>query len=394
MALTSPTSSRGRASCRCRWRATSCSRPAEAIAEAHSLGIVHRDLKPGNLFLTRRAEGSPLVKVLDFGISKATSGADMNMTRTTAVMGSPAYMSPEQMRSAKLVDMRTDIWAFGVILYQLVSGHACRSPPRRSPKLCLKVAMDPLPPLPAMQSAMPNGFERRGSASASRRSRRFGYSNVAEFLAFALAPVRDAAVGQRARAVDRPRPRRRRGQHRPWCRCSRWAAARTARSRAPRSAARPACCAAPARRRASSSVASASSRSAPSSASRWRWKSGSSNAQPKPATPLRIPRRRNRRRSHPIRRRSRPRRLRPRRRRAAAGGSRHDRRHHHRSRHPADAATAAGRAHPDGRRAQSAGHAQPAGHARSAGHARPVKPPVAPAATTATSKFDPLASPD
>jgi serine/threonine protein kinase len=96
----------------------------EAIAEAHTIGIVHRDLKPANLFLTHRADGSPSIKVLDFGISKAISpdGADSGMTRTQSVMGSPRYMSPEQMRSTRDVDQRTDIWAIGVILYELLTG--------------------------------------------------------------------------------------------------------------------------------------------------------------------------------------------------------------------------------------------------------------------------------
>jgi serine/threonine protein kinase len=96
----------------------------EAIAEAHTIGIVHRDLKPANLFLTHRADGSPSIKVLDFGISKAISadGIDSGMTRTQSVMGSPRYMSPEQMRSTRDVDQRTDIWAIGVILYELFSG--------------------------------------------------------------------------------------------------------------------------------------------------------------------------------------------------------------------------------------------------------------------------------
>ncbi|HEY4158027.1 MAG TPA: serine/threonine-protein kinase [Polyangiaceae bacterium] len=99
----------------------------EAIAEAHALGIVHRDLKPANLFLTRRTDGTVFVKVLDFGISKAVSGArgsqpDVSLTKTSAVMGSPLYMAPEQMRSTRTVDARADIWALGVILYELVSG--------------------------------------------------------------------------------------------------------------------------------------------------------------------------------------------------------------------------------------------------------------------------------
>jgi serine/threonine protein kinase len=102
----------------------------EAIAEAHARGIVHRDLKPSNLFLSRRPDGSPLVKVLDFGISKALvmedsgpggTAAQISLTATKAVFGSPMYMSPEQVRSAKRVDERTDIWALGVILHELLT---------------------------------------------------------------------------------------------------------------------------------------------------------------------------------------------------------------------------------------------------------------------------------
>jgi eukaryotic-like serine/threonine-protein kinase len=97
---------------------------SEAIAEAHALGIIHRDLKPANLFLTTRADGSPLVKVLDFGLSKATKPdtMDASLTAANVIMGSPFYMSPEQIRSLKGLDARTDIWALGVILYQLLTG--------------------------------------------------------------------------------------------------------------------------------------------------------------------------------------------------------------------------------------------------------------------------------
>jgi serine/threonine-protein kinase len=86
----------------------------EGIAEAHMAGIVHRDLKPANLFLTHRADHSPLIKVLDFGIAKTLSVArapDYSLTKTSALMGSPHYMSPEQIRNAKSVDCRADIWA-------------------------------------------------------------------------------------------------------------------------------------------------------------------------------------------------------------------------------------------------------------------------------------------
>jgi serine/threonine-protein kinase len=99
---------------------------SEAVAEAHALGIVHRDLKPANLFLTRRSDGSALVKVLDFGISKALLNEEgqpaVSLTGTQALIGSPNYMSPEQVRTPKTVDTRSDIWALGVILFELVTG--------------------------------------------------------------------------------------------------------------------------------------------------------------------------------------------------------------------------------------------------------------------------------
>jgi serine/threonine protein kinase len=95
----------------------------KAMEEAHAQGIVHRDLKPQNLFLTRRPDGSPLVKVLDFGISKLVGNEpSLSVTSSSAMMGSPLYMAPEQVRSAKKVDARADIYSLGVILYQLVTG--------------------------------------------------------------------------------------------------------------------------------------------------------------------------------------------------------------------------------------------------------------------------------
>ncbi len=99
----------------------------EALATAHAIGIVHRDIKPSNLFLAKRQDDSVTVKVIDFGISKMAldddddSSGHADMTHSNAMIGSPRYMAPEQMRSAKHVDMRADIWSLGATLYMMLT---------------------------------------------------------------------------------------------------------------------------------------------------------------------------------------------------------------------------------------------------------------------------------
>ncbi|MBF5067051.1 protein kinase, partial [Salmonella enterica subsp. enterica serovar Istanbul] len=100
-----------------------------ALAEAHAAGIVHRDLKPANVFVTKGAGGTPVAKVLDFGVSKVAahsgigtiSTASHAITKTGAVIGTVAYMAPEQMVDAKRVDARADLWSVGILLYELLT---------------------------------------------------------------------------------------------------------------------------------------------------------------------------------------------------------------------------------------------------------------------------------
>lgn len=122
----------------------------QGLAEAHALGAVHRDLKPGNLFLTRDLEGQPLVKVLDFGVSKAGVMVDPEsvgnpITVAGTMLGSPRYMSPEQLRNAPDVDQRSDVWALAVILYELLTGQ----PPFRgaAPAITCALILGEDPPL-------------------------------------------------------------------------------------------------------------------------------------------------------------------------------------------------------------------------------------------------------
>lgn len=132
----------------------------EGLVEAHAAGIVHRDLKPQNLFVARKMNGAPLVKILDFGISKATGAAavgQMNLTDSATVLGSPLYMSPEQMRSARNVDARSDIWALGVILYELLAGKVPFDGETVT-ELCLKVVIEKERPLADQRPEVPTAL--------------------------------------------------------------------------------------------------------------------------------------------------------------------------------------------------------------------------------------------
>jgi serine/threonine-protein kinase len=134
----------------------------EAVSEAHAAGIVHRDLKPRNMMLCRRIDGSPLLKLVDFGVAKLTAGLEAHpgsaMTVTTSLLGSPEYMSPEQISAPRDVDARADIWALGVTLYEMLSG---KMPFRGDnlPAILASVLRDEPPPLREVAPHVPAKLE-------------------------------------------------------------------------------------------------------------------------------------------------------------------------------------------------------------------------------------------
>jgi serine/threonine-protein kinase len=137
------------------WTVQAC----EAVAEAHAAGIVHRDLKPENLFLARTVGGAMRIKVLDFGVSKSLSlgSGGGALTHTRAMLGSPMYMSPEQMRSSRTVDARSDVWALGVVLFELLSNQRPFEA-ETLPDLCLSVVAAPPRPLLGIRPELPHGL--------------------------------------------------------------------------------------------------------------------------------------------------------------------------------------------------------------------------------------------
>ncbi len=169
-----------------------------AMEEAHGLGIVHRDLKPSNLYLCDRG-GARTVKVLDFGISKVLGDTDAGNTHADTSIGTPLYMSPEQVRSSKDVDHLTDVWSLGVILYELLAG----KPPFAGTALsaaAMIIAQEPEPIAAARPDVPPALAATVSKALAKRPADRYAGAGA---LAAALLPFAgDGVHGERlARAV-------------------------------------------------------------------------------------------------------------------------------------------------------------------------------------------------
>jgi len=162
----------------------------EALAVAHAKGIIHRDIKPENLFLVSRGDDLPVIKVLDFGISKAVLpgsmfGSSLPKLDKTRVLGTPLYMSPEQIRSTEDVDARSDIWSLGMVLYELLTGSPGFVGDSVS-TVCATILREPLPPLAKSRPDLPTDLaaiiERCLQKEPSQR-----FPDVAE-LALALLP--------------------------------------------------------------------------------------------------------------------------------------------------------------------------------------------------------------
>jgi eukaryotic-like serine/threonine-protein kinase len=176
---------------------------AEAIAEAHAHGIVHRDLKPANLFLTRRADGSACVKVIDFGLSKLNDPrlrGVSKITLPTDVMGSPHYMAPEQLKATCNADERADLWALGAVLHELITAQ----PPFQGEtvaEICATVLTQPTPRISSIRANVPPGLE-RAVLRCLEKDPAARFATVAE-MAYAIAPFGTAVAGRSYERIAR-----------------------------------------------------------------------------------------------------------------------------------------------------------------------------------------------
>jgi serine/threonine-protein kinase len=171
----------------------------EGLAEAHGVGLVHRDLKPANLFLAHRPNRPPVVKVLDFGLSKEPpSDSRKALTATDSIFGTPQYMSPEQIRSTKNVDARTDQHALAMILFELIAGRPAFQAPNVS-HLVVLIATAPPPRIRDVRSDVPVRLEQvLVRALAKKPEERF--ATLADF-ADAIAPFGSPGAKQVAKHV-------------------------------------------------------------------------------------------------------------------------------------------------------------------------------------------------
>jgi len=153
-----------------------------ALDAAHAVGVVHRDVKPDNVFLVPRSGCGPLVKLLDFGMCRRAAAMlrdDATLTRAGQVVGTPEYMSPEQVSGKREFDARIDLYAVGVILYEVLSGQRA-FPGKDAREVVVSVLVRSLPPLRSLRPEIPLVLDRI-VARAMERDASFRYSSAAEF---------------------------------------------------------------------------------------------------------------------------------------------------------------------------------------------------------------------
>ncbi len=198
---------------------------ARALIRAHAAGVVHRDLKPGNIFLCERADGSLLVKVLDFGISKMLNdeqGAKADpalgrLTRVGSVVGTPQYMSPEQAQGLSSVDQRTDLWSLGAIFYEMLAGQPAYDLLQTYEQTIVHIVVNAPPPLHVRAPWVPHALSQvvheclehspeiriRDAASLLRRLREVSAVPIRD-LSGALPTVESEALGLRQTVRQEP----------------------------------------------------------------------------------------------------------------------------------------------------------------------------------------------
>ncbi len=193
----------------------------DALSAVHPLGVVHRDLKPANLFLTENSDGTTVLRVIDFGISKLVENAPTGQasTATGAVFGTPAYMSPEQIRSSKNVDARSDIWSLGIILHEMLAGSLPFKADSLSGQLACILTEEPKP----LRKTLPNASKALEDVllACLDRDREKRPQNVGQLARLLLphAPVGAETTVQRIElaadlgAIDRTRPKQNERSH-------------------------------------------------------------------------------------------------------------------------------------------------------------------------------------
>ncbi len=173
---------------------------AEGLAAAHGMGVLHRDIKPANLHIRRQADGADLLKIADFGVSKILDpdGPDeQRLTRTQTSVGSPLYMAPEQMRSARRADFRADQWSLGAVLYRMATG-SLPFDATSLPRVCVQVLTADFVPVKVRCPDLPEEF----AAVVERCLRLLPDQRFADMAAFAeaLAPFAGPTGADRARS--------------------------------------------------------------------------------------------------------------------------------------------------------------------------------------------------